>query len=285
MANCLMGFPNRIDAAALSGGTWSATLPRTNIQNRVLGKVARTLAATLASTQFDLDMVTAKTTKVLALVNHNFSLSALVRIRGSAVSNFATTEYDSGWVPVWPAVYASSETDWEDDNWWSGQYTDEQRAGYTAAFVQVLPNIVRARYWRVEVDDTTNAAGYVQVGRVFIGPAWQPLRNMSYGAAIGWETKTAAQEALGGAEYFQRRTPYRVQNISLNWMSVDEGLGSAFEIQRRAGIDADVLWVFDPDDTIHALRRRFLGRLRELSPVQHPYPLVNATAFQIKEIL
>lgn len=285
MGNALLGYPNRIDTAALSGGTWSATLPRANIHSRILGKVARSAAATLASTQFDIDLVTRKVTKIVAIVNHNCTLPALVRVRGSDDAAFATSIYDSGWAAVWPAVYTTLELDWEEDNWWTGQYTDEQRAGYTPTYTLPLATTVRARYWRVEIDNTTNAAGYVQLGRVFIGAAWQPKLNMSYGAEIGWETKTVTQEALGGAEYFQRRTPYRVQEIKLDWMTVNEGLGNAFEIQRRAGIDAEVMWVFDPDDTIHALRRRYLGRLQSLSKVQHPYHDVNSTAFSIKEIL
>ena len=285
MSNCLIGFPNRIDSAVLSGGTWAATLPRLNLQNRLLGKVARSTLATLASTQFDMDVVTIKATKILSLVNHNFSLAAKVRIRGSDVPDFTTSIYDSGFLPVWPAVYASTEVDWEEDSFWAGQYTDEQRAGYTAAYIHVMSTTVRARYWRVEIDDTSNTAGYVQIGRVFIGAAWQPTINMAYGAPIGWETKTAVQESLGGAEYFQRRTPYRVQNIQLDHLTINEALGNAFEIQRRAGIDGEVLWVFDPDDTVHALRRRFLGRLQALSPVQYPYPRINSTAFSIKEIL
>lgn len=285
MGNAMLGFPNRIDLATLSGGTWSATLPLTNLQNRILGKVARSSAATLASTKFDIDLTASKTTKIVALVNHNMSLPATVRVRGSDDNTFATSIYDSGWVAVWPAVYTTLEVDWEEDNWWTGQYTDEQRGGYTATYVLPLSTNVHARYWRIEIDDTANAAGYVQIGRVFIGAAWQPIINMSYGAAIGWETKTAVQEALGGAEYFQRRTPYRVQEIKLDWMTVNEGLGNAFEIQRRAGIDAEVMWVFDPDDTIHALRRRYLGRLQELSKVQYPYFDTNSTAFSIKEIL
>jgi hypothetical protein len=149
----------------------------------------------------------------------------------------------------------------------------------------VLPSNTLAQYWRVEINDTTNAAGYIQVGRVFIGPAYQPTVNMSYGAGLGWETKTVAQEALGGAEYFQHRTPYRVATIKLDWLSVDEALANAFEIMRRAGLDAEVFWVHDPDDTVHALRRRFIGRLRQLSAIQYPYPNVNSAAFEIKELL
>lgn len=285
MSNCMIGFPNRTDAATLSNGSWVSTLPLANLQNRVLGKVARSADATLASTKFDMDLGAPKNIRLAAIINHNCSLTALMRLRGASDSGFTSVVYDSGWTAVWPVVYTTSSLEWEDDNWWSCQYTAEEMAGYTAAFVQALPTNTLARYWRIEINDTTNSAGYVQIGRVFIGPAWQPSISMTYGEAIAWETATTAQTALGGAEYFQRRTPYRVQTFTLNWMNTDEALSNAFEIQRRAGMDAEVLWVFDPDDTVHALRRRFIGRLRKLNPIQHPYLNTHSTAFEIKELL
>lgn len=284
MSNCMIGFPNHADSTTLSAGLWLAALPLNNLKSHIIGKVARSSTAALADTKFDIDLGSEKKIRISALVNHNFSLDAKYRLRASTVSNFATTVYDSGWFDVWPAVYPSASLDWEDANWWSGKYTDEQRAGYTATLVEAESANVLARYWRWEIDDTTNAAGYVQIGRLFIGPAWQPTYNMNYGASAAWETKTEVQEALGGAEYFQRRTPYRVQNIVLD-MTLDEGLANAFEIQRRAGIDAEVLWIFDPDDTVHALRRRYLARLRKLSALEYPYFDRNKTAFELKELL
>lgn len=285
MANCMIGFPNRADASTLSGGSWTATLPLNNLKNRIIGKVARSATDAIADTQFDIDLGTEKNIRVLSLTNHNCSLAALYRIRGSTVSNFATSVYDSGWLDVWPVVYPPGTLEWEDESWWTGKYTAEQMDGYTAALIHILPANTLARYWRIEIDDTTNAAGYVQIGRLFIGPAWQPTLNMSYGASVGWETKTEVQEAIGGAEYFQRRTPFRTQTIELDWMTVDEAMANAFELQRRAGIDQEVLWIFDPDDTVHALRRRWLGRLRKLSAIEYPYFNTNKTAFEIKELL
>lgn len=290
MANCMIGFPNRIDAATLSGGSWGSGSPLAglvlaNLQSRIIGKVARSTSAALVNAKFDIDLGAAKNIRLVGLINHNCSLAALVRIRGASDAAFSTVLDDSGWLPVWPAVYPSTSLDWEDDNWWTGQYTDEQRAGYTAAFVYALSINTVARYWRIEFDDTTNAAGYIQLGRVFIGPAWQPSENPQYGPGLGWETRTEIQEALGGAEYFQRRTPYRVQTINLDFMTDDAALGNAFEIQRRAGLDLELLWVHDPDDTIHALRRRFIGRLRTLNPILNPDYNTNSTTFEIKELL
>jgi hypothetical protein len=194
-------------------------------------------------------------------------------------------DYDSGWVDAWPIVYPYGALEWEDDNWWSRQYSDEERTGYTAGRTHVLPADVLAQYWRVDIADPLNPAGFVQLGRVFIGPAWQPSNNMSRGASLSWETGTEVQEAYSGAEFFGVKTPYRVARFSLDWLTESEGLSQAFELHRRAGIDKEVLFIFDPTDTIHALRRQFLGRLRQLSPIEFPYATVTKNAFEIKENL
>lgn len=283
----MMGFPNRIDDTTLSSGSWRAALPLTNLQTRPLGELARSTNATAASTKFDIDAGSSIKVELISLVNHNFSLDATYRVRGSDASDFSTVEYDSGETPiaVWPGVYTSYQLDWEDPNWWSGQYTAEETTGYTAALVVIPPEKVFARYWRVEIFDTTNAAGYVQLGRVFIGPAWQPSVNMLRGASIGWATDTLVQKARAGTKYFSRRTPYRVTRFSLDWLDQDEAFGKAFELQRRAGIDQEIMWIEDPDDTLQALRRQYLGTLQQLNPLVYSNPEDHSTAFEIEELI
>lgn len=289
--NCMIGFPNRIDTAALSGGSWLAARPLAKLLNRRLGDVARSTNLAKASTTFVIDLGAPKNIRVVDIRNHNLSLTGKYRIRASAAAPpadpaaAATYVYDSGWLDAWPVIYPIEALEWEDDNWWSGKYSDEQRAGYIAAATHVLPANKLARYWRIDFDDPLNAEGFVQVGRVFIGPAWQSKNNMSFGASIGWETTTEVQEAYSGSEYFDVKTPFRVARFALNWMTEDEGMSNAFELQRQAGVDKEVMWIHDPEDTTHALRRRFLGRLRQLSPVEFPYSNVTTNAFEIKELL
>lgn len=285
MANLMLGFPNLADSATLSGGAWAATLPRANLQNRTLGKKARTSDATTASTKFDIDLGSDKKVRAFGLIAHNLSMAATYRLRGSTAADFATTVYDGGTVDVWPVVYPSSSLDWEDGNWWSGKYSADQVAGVNWNLIVPLPVNYLARYWRLELTDTTNSAGYVEAGRLFIGPAWQPVKNLSYDAGLQWETPTTVQAALSGAEVFQRRDPARVVRFALDWMSVDEGLGNAYELQRRAGIDAEILFIFDPSDTVHAIRRQFLGRLRQLSAIEYPFHDTHKVAIEIKELL
>jgi hypothetical protein len=281
----MLGFPNRADQAVLSGGAWVPTLPLQFLQTREIGEVARTTNTALASTQFTIDLGRSMKTQVIALRNHNLSITAEYRVIGSLTADFALLTHDSGWRDVWPVIYPYGTLEWEDDNWWTGKYTQEEREGYTTELDHLLPAAKLGRYWRVEIKDVGNPAGYVQVGRLFIGPAWQPKLNMIYGAAIGWETKTEVQEAKGGAEYFDVRTPYRAQRFTLAWMDQDEAFTRAFELLRQAGIHAEILFIHDPADTVHALRRRYMGRLRTLSPIEYPYFNTNSTPFEIKELL
>jgi hypothetical protein len=286
MGNAIIAFDNLLDYAGTvySGGAWTVGLPLANIGNRQIGNVARSSNVLLASTQFQVALASAKLMRTVALIGHSFSLGAKVRIR---LSTAPTSDYvhDSGWLDAWPVVYDTSNLEWESENWWSGTYTETERAGYTWNFIDVLDQAVLARYITVEIDDQGNAAGFVQLGRVFAADAWQTAVNMTKGASIGWEPRTQVDETISGAEYFNRRTPYRVARFNTDWMSIDEGYGNAFDLQRRVGIDKEVLFLYDPQDTIHALRRQFLGRLRQLSPIEQPLHDVTKTAWEIKELL
>lgn len=285
MSNAILGYRNRSPDGTFSGGSWEATLPLTNLKDIQPSKVARSTNLALASTKFNLDLGSAKLVRALALVNHNLSLTARVRVRLSETdATLATSDYDSGWDAAWPAVYASYDLDWEAENFWSGTYTEDERSGYQWVYPLILPSVLSARYALIEIDDLTSATTtYAQVGGLFIGEAWSLTVNMSYGASLAWEANTDIQTAISGAEYFSRQTPYRVMRFKSDFMSENEGLSKALEIQRRMGVDLDVLFVHDPDDTIHMLRRSFLGRIRQLGALEYPYLSITSMAWEIKE--
>lgn len=284
MANLMLGFPNLIDSATLSGGSWISTLSLEHLKDRVQAKIARSTDTALASTKFDIDLGDTNVIRALALVNHNFSLVAKVRIMASDAANFSTVIHDTDWIEVWPVVYSPESLEWEDDNWWEGTYKENEIEGYSWIFVSIMPGNIRARYWRIEIDDTANGDGFVQIGRVFIGSAWQPDVNLSFGHTMGWETSTDISEALNGTEYFNEKMPLRAVNFSLDWMDEDQAVETVFEIQRRAGISKEVLYIYDPDDKRHAIRRQFLGRIRKLNQIENPNVAHWSASFEIKEI-
>jgi hypothetical protein len=283
----MLGFPNVGDSATLTGGSWTSALPLSNLQIRQLGKVARSTNATLASTQFDVNFSTnPQNINVINLTNHSISVYGTYRIRIWSDVGMTNLKYDSGFQNVYPVVYPYGYLEWENNGFWRGSYTTAQLVGYTSSLNHILDKNYLATYMRIEINDTTNPAGYISIGRLFTAPTWQPVVNAQFGSAsLGWESPTQVQAAISGAEYFQRRTPYRVAKFTFDILTVDESFAQAFEMFRQAGLDGEVLFIQNPNDTIHAIRTRFLGRLRTLSPIEYPNYGMNKAAYDLKELL
>ena len=291
MANLLIGWPNRIDEATLVGGSWQAAMPLAHLKNRVLGIKARSTDDATASTKFTINLGGLRSIRALALVNHNLSGPAKVRViatQGDPAGTPGATLYDTGWVAAWDFGLGSWDVnnfEWADERFWGGGFLAEEIEGYRATWVHALPAPVTAQWWQVQMDDTANAAGYVEIGRVFIGECWEPVKNASYGAAIGYTSRTDVEEARSGAEYFDARSAYRVWRGSLDWMDTDEAMTRALEMQRRLDVSGEALFILDTADRRNMLRTSFLGRLRRLTEIEHPYLDTHRMAVELKELL
>lgn len=281
----LILHPNRIDQATVSGGAWVSTLPLANVRDRIIKKVARTTNLALASTQFTTTLDRGRNIRALILVGHNMSPAATFRVTASQDSGFATLQHDSGWQKVYPSVFDQEDLEWTSDNFWTGQIAAEELDGIQQSAIYVLPSKQFARYWKWELNDTTNADGFIEIGRAFLSGEWQPSHNYEYGGSLGIETGTTVATSLAGTEYFDRREPYRVMRFALNYLDEDEAFQKGFDLMRRAGIDKEVFVIADPTDLPNMLRRSFLGRLRTLSPLeQSVFERANLN-FEVKELL
>lgn len=286
MANIFLAWQNRVDEGTLSGGSWTAGLPLTNLQNRQVQKVARSTNATLASTKFDVNLGAAKPIGVLALVVHNISVLGKVRVTGADNAAFTSPVYQSAWIDVWPGnMIPQSLLEWEEDNFWLGTLTAEARAGFQSPFIHILPSVVSLQYWRVEIDDTLNSASYINIGRLFMARGWTPTMNYSYGATIAYDDQTPVETSLSGAEFFDQRSKYRVMNFDLRYITGTEAYSYALELQRVAGISGEVLVVPDPADTVNQPLRAYVGRLKQLGRVTAYLPDTFSVNFEIKELL
>lgn len=268
----MFSYPNYIDGATLSTGSYVATLPLNNLKTRYLDQVARSTNDTATSTKFDADLTAGYAIRVISLMKHTISLAGLIRIRVSTVSNFATTTYDSGWVTAYSVIYPVDILLWGFPGLWDGKLSETDRlAGYRQDFTIVVPAATMGRYVRVEVDDTTNSAGYVDFGGLWVGPGYPPSVNFSTGVTLGWMTGTSMSEMPGGRRFFLTRPERRTINFRLEVTPSDEAMCYLFEISRRHGIDERFFFLYNPADMDHLHRRSFPATLRELSPLEEPY--------------
>lgn len=285
MSNIFLAWNNRTDEGAVSNGSWLASLPLSNVQNRQVQKVARSTDATLAATKFDIDLGQARNIGVVALVVHNISVSGTVRITASDTAGFATLYYDSGWNPVWPSgQIPQTLLEWEDDNFWLGTLSQAARAGYQSPYIKIT-SATTMRYWRIEINDTSNSDGYVQIGRLFMAQGWTPSINYSYGAGLGYNDPSPVDASLSGAEFFDVRSKYRVFTFGLNYILASEAYANVMELQRIAGISGEVLVVPDQSDTTNQPARAFVGRLNQIGRITQPQPAAFNVDFEVKELL
>lgn len=248
--------------------------------------VARSTNATNASTKFVIDLGQARSIGALALVVHNISSLGKVRWTGNTSNSFASPAYDSGWVDVWPTnIIPFSLRQWEDANFWTGQMSEEQRAGYQAPFIHQPAAAQYLRYWQCEIDDTTNAAGAVYIGRLFMAATWTATVNYNYGATLGYDDPTPVIESLSGAEYFDVRQKPRGFAFQLEWLTSTEAYSNVMDLQRLSGISGEVLVVPDSDDTANMPIRAMVGRLRSLGKIAQPHLNSYSASFEIKELL
>lgn len=291
MANLLLGFPNRVDQATLSGGSWAAGLPLANLQTRLLSRVARSNNLATASTTIVIDFGQPQRLRILALIAHNISLQGKVRFEASTVADFSSHAYDlttDVWGGLLTATWDLNALEWENNNFWLGTYSSEDIEGFTSISTHIMDASVAARYWRITIMDPLNTDGFVQLGRLFLGPAIQPRLNYSWGASLGYETLTEIKTAIGGAEFFDVREPTRVFRFSLEFMQDEEAFGKMLELTRRAGVHGEIFVVPDPADVFQGLRRNFMGRNRQISALEQSTwangGSAHSMAFEIKEI-
>jgi len=284
MANAIIAYQNRIDESTFgSYGSWEASLPLTNLKNRTLSKVARSTNDSNSSTRLRFSLTKDRIVGTIAVINHNLSITATWRYRVYSDSGYTTLAYDSGVLDVWPSMPVGYY-EWEDDGFWFMKPPEEDRELLTATAIHVPTSTVVNQYYQIEFFDDSNPDGYVQLGRIFIGKKYQPTVNMSLGASVGLEARTLIDEAISGAEYFDRRESYRVARFDLGMLeSSDSSLNA--DLVKISDTDSEVVFVYDPDDAIGTGRKSFLGRLRTLSAIEQPYTQFYRTAYEIKELL
>jgi len=142
------------------------------------------------------DLLTAKTCTTIALLNHNFSPTAVITLKGSDSSTF------------------TSSTD--------------ITLSYAAGNIFYVGSANTFRYWKVSVLDVDNTFGYIQIGYVMLGTPLEFSRDCSQ----GWSQRKVDPSTViysdGGVPSSLKRSKYVEVNLPFRYMTAaDWALASA----------------------------------------------------------
>lgn len=290
MANAVLMYDNIADSATLNpvggpNGSWESAMPITKLQTTDKYELARTTNAAEASTKFAFQFATEVPVAALGLGNVNASVAAAFRWKGYSDA-FTTATYNSGVVEMYPiGTMPLGSVDYGTEGFFEGKPTEAELARFQRNIMHLLPGVVFARYWTFELFDSANAAGYFTAGRLFVGNAFQPAKNMQFG--YGMEpsaTNTTVSRAKSGNRFFNEERPDISFPIAFPRITEDEAM-RVLDLQALAGIHGEVMFRFDPDKPEYWFRRSLMGRLARLSPIVHRHYNNFEVAFQIEDTL
>lgn len=282
MSNMLIVYRNYLDAAELSGGSWSTGLPLSNLAHPHPSRVARSETATSGSVWFEADFGARAPVSFAGLLNHNLSQRGIWRVR---LHNgvLESPELDTGPVPIWPRVVPFGTGHWGEFQW-GGHLDTETAETYGIGAYAILPTARRVRHVRIDMDDPGNPAGYLEAGRALLAPAWTPSVNLQFGWSIEQVDESRVVKSRGGQAYFNTKPKYRRLRFRIEHLDIDEMLANAYELERLKGTGGDILAMVDPDDTTHLHRRTVYGRIAETTPIVNDIYDRYSKEFVIEEL-
>lgn len=304
----IISYPDYTLTATLSGGVWTLGSPLNNLKNPLLGAKARTQNLLAASCTILCDLgADLRNIRCVAALGHNFSPDANIRVRGYSNSSYTTlvTGADTGIVPIWSlyniqdmtAMALGTMTDnlaYDLDGDGDVDISDVLLALKPAAllastcspnWIYTFPSAKQARYWKTEITDPNNSAGYVELGRLWLGEAFEPTVDIAYDNALGYESRDLTEESLGGVVWGEKRTARRVCSVSFPKISREERR-TALRMQRVLGTTGELLWIADSSATMEdMLHESFPATIRTADPLTNPYHNNYEMPLELQEII
>lgn len=220
--NVIFMADNMVDRGTVTASSEVATMPATNLQNQQRTRVWRSDGSQGGVVSLDITLAAGEeNVSGIAVVDHNLSLAGTIRIQGWTDALDGAAQVVDETLLSYAPVAAFGD----------GLFGDGLFGGYEpiGPLVSYSPrNYLRvitflqltaetpAKYWRITLADSS--VSYFQLGRVFIGKAWQPVTNFSWGARLYREATSKSRESRGGQHYINPRPGRMVMEFDLDWL-------------------------------------------------------------------
>lgn len=262
-------------------------MPLTNLQDRDLGTIARSAGSTLSNTQILFDLGVIRTVGGIALGPTNLTPGSQYRVTSYDDAAMTDLLYDSGIKEIPGTTVDSLDLEWENPGFWYG--IEDPRVVTAPWIIEVIPEdqlvSVAAQHWKIEIFDTGNADGFVEIGYAMIGQAFRPSLNFDENNSFGRVQLTDTVEALGGHRDYWHRGSRRTMRVT--WWRLDEpeGWGDIYRMMTRMGIHEPMFIVQDPDDLENIQKRSFLATFRSTPELRLIIADGVTTGFEVEEML
>lgn len=281
-SNMIISSANYSDSGTLTVDNAVGTLPITNLQDRQIVKIWRNSQTTA---QIDMDFGQGRIVDFVALIKHTISQTGKIRYRLSNVSDFSSTEYDSGLIDAWPIVEEFGTLPWGVFSW-GGYLNITIAAQYTISSFNVLTSPVQARYLRIDISDPDNTDGYLQAGRLIAGPAYKPSINYANGVQFEFVDESRITKSRGGQTFVDEVERFRRIRFELINLPENEMFQNVFNaIDRLRGVAQDILVIPQPDEPTTWITQNIYGRIAQTQPITNSALTYYGRMIEVEELI
>ena len=227
-------------AGTLTDSSEAVGYAGTNTQHPHLSRAWRSTG--LAGEWVKIDAGTAITADSLAIIGHNFTAAATVRIQGNAADAWGAPSLDLRGNPSDPLILSIFAS-----------------ASY--------------RYWRVSIDDAANPAGFLTIGRVYLCARWESTEPIDQSFKPDVDDTTQLSASITGQIFADLGVRQRKYSFSMG--TIKDATKLALEAVANSARFHDPV-VVDPDDKIGPSGSQGIPRLYATLTKQPTFTAVGA---------
>lgn len=279
MSNILFAQPvelypaHLVGTVAVSATNVNADWPAANLIDYNPYKVFKT---TTTGTAITFDLGNSREFDTFSLLHTNITYEGTWVIETSPDNATWTTRLASA--PFWCQLSVIPGA-------WSGEDNDPRRGAfeYSHSFYKHA-TVITHRYIRITVANTTNPAGILSFGRLFVGKSWQPDVNYSYGSDIEIIDKSERVDMPRSAPLFNKLNKSIKLNISMEFSSQEEMENYLYEFSYWSGITEGMLVCLDPETVTNRHKALVYGTLNEGMRFSHTSYRIFEQKFSIQSL-
>lgn len=271
MPNLRILYNNISSTATISSGNEAVNFPPSNTKLDTKGSVWRSLTS---STFLQLFWNQVQSIQCVVLPFNNLSSAATIRVRVYSDLAGNTLEFDSG---VLQANKTSPER-WGPTE--SGVNTYSYGGGnYTTVWTPLITNATRVL---IDLVDTGNPQGYLEVSRVLCGTYWSPAYNTEFGVEVGYVDASSHDRSQSGNLLTDVGTLHKTLSFSLSYLTqMDKD--KLMLILRHTGKRLPLFVSLFPESTDEQAYEIY-GKLSDSPTISHPMFTVYASSCTIEEM-
>lgn len=273
-------YGNLVDAATLSAS--SQLIPVYNLKNMQPGKVWR--ASGCVEETVTVDLGSKQFVDAFAVVNQNMSGRGTIRVQFATDAGFTDVLFDE----TKRAIMPDGGLGYDAFGWSLGGYPrmdDPQRNMAIRTFL--APAKMKGRYARFTFKNPTLSAGYIQVGRLFVGRQYIDEYGFEYGWTYTWEDPSQVTPTERSV-FTVARPRYRTMAGKFPAMSPEAAFGAMDRMKKQLGKSRDLIVTAFPEDQWSAQRAYatcIYGILSETATTGNPFFERFDTALSARELV